>query len=309
MKVHRPNQGFQRLNSKRKVSNTQNNNINNIKSLNSGILKKKRFILPFASLATITIFFQLLSKGIIFNDPQTALLRFFMPDKNTIQVPDKDQIFYFPPAERAYKKKINDLNIVVFGVNISWENACLGSQIIANLQGSPVLLIHNGSVNPTIDYIRAGLNRLHFWPFGLGHDLTIKALENTLYQLISQDVFPRLRVIGHSAGTSTIYSALEALNRHHLELKDKITKLINLELWGSPEFMANLDNLKKQYKARIYNRENDYIVEAFQRNLFGGLALPFAINRMIQTLKNYGNQHRAILYLKDYEKHLLTAST
>ncbi|MDX1920803.1 MAG: hypothetical protein SFU25_08745 [Candidatus Caenarcaniphilales bacterium] len=267
-------------------------------------LKPKFFINPLLLFGGLTTIFQLLSSGIIFNDPKTGSSTLIQPSEQDIYVPDKDATFHFHASAGYPSQAINELNVVVFGVNISWENACLGSQIIANQRESPVLLVHNGSVNPLIDYIRAGLNRLHFWPFGLGHDVPIRTLERTLHSILSQENHPKLKLIGHSAGASTIYSAVKALIKDHPELKEEIQNSLSLEFWGSPEFIKDMQDLENNCEVTIFNRKNDYIVNAFQSRIWGGLALPVAAFKVLATLNETGNQHRAILYLRDYESAL-----
>ncbi|MDJ0625813.1 MAG: alpha/beta hydrolase [Candidatus Caenarcaniphilales bacterium] len=268
------------------------------------VIRNKFCIAVLALAGSFITFTQALSKGLIFSDPNAGNSKTFYPMQSDLVHTDPNGHTYKFP--HLFRKDHQKIIVAVFGVHVSWQNAKIGSQILANLMDNPVVLVHNGSVNKIIDYIRAGLNRTHCWLLGIGHEKSINSLEKRLYSILLDESTQEktVEIIGHSAGASTVYSALKGLIRKHPELIDRIKRKATVQFWGSPEYFPNMLNLSKYCQIKIFNRTHDYIVEGFQKALYGGLGLPFAMYRIISTISNFGNQHSAILYLADYLKEI-----
>jgi hypothetical protein len=272
------------------------------KALNSKTLTKQSVGLV-GAFGIFTILAQAISWGKIFNDPNAGLSFKVLPSAEKICHEDQGEKFVFSGSKRQEEPNLETW--VVFGVNVSLQNALLGARILAQKTNQPVKLIHNGSVNIFIDYLRAVLARLHFWPLGRGNEPSIQAIKNQIRSFLASNEAnqqgKKLHLIGHSAGASSIYCALHDLLRESPYFKGLLQEKLSVEFWGSPEYTPDMMNLTKICSIKIVNRSHDYIVDAFQEPLIGGLALPLAVFRVISDLQQFGNQHRAILYLKDYK--------
>ncbi|HEY9885838.1 MAG TPA: hypothetical protein V6C96_01120 [Vampirovibrionales bacterium] len=266
-------------------------------------LKRQAFSRAYLYLGIVPASFvlssQLFSKGLIFSDPNSGSNKFFTSTNSVIKHQDYDKEFVFFPHQLEPNRKY----IVTFGVAIDWKHAQKGAQILANISGSEVELVHNGSVNRFIDYLRGALNRLHIPLLGRGNEKAINKLEERILSNLLQSPNETLVLVGHSAGASTIAAAIRKIIKEHPEFLNKLQESVQVEFWGSPEFRKEMRKFPCE-QIRVYNRNGDYIAEAFEGPLLGGLALPLSIFKLVSALVKNGNQHRIILYLADYMSYL-----
>ena len=87
---------------------------------------------------------------------------------------------------------------------------------------------------------------------------------------------------------------------HRVVLEGNHENRIKKAIQYSPELEGDMQRLSEFCSVKIINRKHDYIADSFEKPLLGGLAFPLALWRLAGDLLNYGNQHRAILYLRDY---------
>lgn len=244
-----------------------------------------------------------ISSDTMFNDPNAGSSYIASPSQ-TITVSDLElqEDFSFPVNSMSHLGDHHNF-LVVFGAKVKWNQAQLGAKVLANILNTQVSLVHNGSVNVPLDFVREILNLLHLPLWGTGHDPTIKALESQLLNYLTnpQNIKP-LVLIGHSAGTSSIVNAIENIYKDYPQLHDKLKSLIKMQLWGSPESIDKLNKLKKTFNVSLYNRPNDYVVKSFQdHSWYNGFGLIPNLIRMIHYRRWYPYDHKVILYLKDFQ--------